>query len=60
MSVAAMQIAEKKVCLIQIGEESGKLDEMLLRQADLVVSPRITADQACVYDQLTKYCTGRQ
>jgi general secretion pathway protein J len=30
------------------------------RWPDLVVSPRITADQACVYDQLTKYCTGRQ
>lgn len=27
---------------------------------DLVVAPRLTADQSCVYDQLTKYCTGRQ
>jgi general secretion pathway protein J len=27
---------------------------------DLVVAPRISADQACVYDELTKYCTGRQ
>jgi general secretion pathway protein J len=26
---------------------------------DLVVVPRISADQSCVYDQLTKYCTGR-
>jgi general secretion pathway protein J len=26
---------------------------------DLVVAPRISADQSCVYDQLTKYCTGR-
>jgi len=26
---------------------------------DLVVSPRITADVACVYDQITKLCRGR-
>jgi prepilin-type N-terminal cleavage/methylation domain-containing protein len=26
---------------------------------DLVVAPRLSADQSCVYDQLTKYCTGR-
>ena len=26
---------------------------------DLVVAPHVTADQSCVYDQLTKYCTGR-
>jgi hypothetical protein len=26
---------------------------------DLIVSPRVSADVSCVYDQLTKYCTGR-
>jgi general secretion pathway protein J len=28
--------------------------------SDLVVAPRITADESCVYDQLTKYCAGRR
>lgn len=26
---------------------------------DLVVAPRVLVDQGCVFDQLTKYCTGR-
>jgi general secretion pathway protein J len=36
------------------------LDDKTAKWPDLVIMPRITADQACVYDELTKYCTGRQ
>jgi general secretion pathway protein J len=36
-----------------------ELDGKSAKWPDLVVAPRISADQACVYDQLTKYCTGR-
>jgi general secretion pathway protein J len=36
------------------------LDDKTANWPDLVVVPRISADVACVYDQLTKYCTGRQ
>lgn len=36
------------------------LDDKSAKWPDLVVAPRISADQACVYDELTKYCTGRQ
>jgi general secretion pathway protein J len=36
------------------------LDDKSAKWPDLVIAPRISADQACVYDQLTKYCTGRQ
>jgi general secretion pathway protein J len=36
------------------------LDDRSAKWPDLVIAPRISADQSCVYDQLTKYCTGRQ
>jgi prepilin-type N-terminal cleavage/methylation domain-containing protein len=37
-----------------------QLTDKSAKWPDLVVAPRVTADQSCVYDQLTKYCTGRQ
>jgi general secretion pathway protein J len=36
------------------------LDAKAGKWPDLVVAPRVSADQGCVYDELTKYCTGRQ
>lgn len=35
------------------------LQDRSAKWPDLVIAPRISADQSCVYDQLTKYCTGR-
>ncbi|HEY1837709.1 MAG TPA: prepilin-type N-terminal cleavage/methylation domain-containing protein [Rhizomicrobium sp.] len=35
------------------------LDDKSAKWPDLLVAPQVSADQACVYDQLTKYCTGR-